>query len=89
MLKCKTRKLIAHYFAEPENAFQVQNWHKFLDFLINFWLFLFSFLDLLAVFLSKISQYDNFPLTSHILDASFYLDVILFHKIVHLLIRFS
>ena len=24
-------------FAEPENAFQVENWPRFLDFLVNFW----------------------------------------------------
>ena len=45
-------------FAEPENAFQVENWHIFLDILVNFWLFVLlfsSFLDLLTVFFSKIS----------------------------------
>ena len=26
-------------FAEPENAFQVENWHIFLDFLVNIWFF--------------------------------------------------
>ena len=26
-------------FAEPENAFQVEIWHIFLDFLVIFWLF--------------------------------------------------
>ena len=25
--------------AEPENAFQIENWHIFLDFLVNSWLF--------------------------------------------------
>ena len=31
-----------HCFAEPENAFQVENWH-ILDFLIIFWLFYINF----------------------------------------------
>ena len=46
-----------HCVADPENSFQVQNWHLFLDFLVNFLaFFLISlFLDLSAVFLSKIS----------------------------------
>ena len=26
-------------FAEPENAFQIENWSIFLGFLVNFWLF--------------------------------------------------
>ena len=26
-------------FEEPENEFQVENWHIFLDFLVIFWLF--------------------------------------------------
>ena len=78
-------------FAEPENASQVENWHIILDFLVNFWLFFLlisSFLDLLTVFLSKINYYGNFSLIILILKASFYIDVILFHKIVHMLIRF-
>ena len=29
-------------FAVPENAFQIENWHIFLDFLGNFWLFSFN-----------------------------------------------
>ena len=29
--------------AEPENAFQVENWHIFLDFLVNFWPFSINF----------------------------------------------
>ena len=43
-------------FAEPENAFQIENWRKFLDFLVNFWIFFLlisSFLDLLTVFFVK------------------------------------
>ena len=28
-------------FAEPENEFQVDNWHIILDYLVNFWLFFF------------------------------------------------
>ena len=34
-----TSKLIPQCFAEPENAFQIENWHIFLDFLVNSWLF--------------------------------------------------
>ena len=77
-------------FAEPENAFQIEIWCMFLDFLVNFWLFLLisSFLDLSTVFLSKISKCGNFSLLIYLLNASFYLDVILFHKIVLMLIRF-
>ena len=40
------------FFAEPENAFQFENWHIILNFLVNFWLFyisFISFLDLLTV----------------------------------------
>ena len=56
ILKFQPRKLIPQCFAEPENAFQVENWHIILDFLVNFWLFLLisSFLDLLTVSVSKV-----------------------------------
>ena len=30
-------------FADPENAFQIENWRIFLDFLVNFCLFLINF----------------------------------------------
>ena len=58
MLKCKPRTLISQYFADLENAFEVENWHIFPEFLVNFWLFFIlisSFLDILTVFLLKIS----------------------------------
>ena len=38
-------------FAEPENAFQVENWYSILDFFVKFWLFF--LLDLLTVFLGR------------------------------------
>ena len=38
ILKCKPRKLMPQCIAVPENALQVENWHLFLDFLVNFWL---------------------------------------------------
>ena len=56
-MKCKPRKLIPQCFVEPEDAFQVRNWHIILDFLVIFFglfLLISSFLDLLTVFLSKI-----------------------------------
>ena len=31
-------------FAEPENAFQIENWPIFLDFLVNFWLSFYPFI---------------------------------------------
>ena len=58
MLKFKPGKLMPQCFAEPENAFQVENWHILLDFSVIFWFFFLlisSFFDLLTVFLSKIS----------------------------------
>ena len=39
ILKRKPRKLIPQCFAEPENAFEVQNCHIFVDILVNFCLF--------------------------------------------------
>ena len=45
-------------FAEPENAFQVENWHIILDFLVIFWLFSFNsffFGSFNRLLLSKIS----------------------------------
>ena len=62
----------------------------FLIFLLifDFFLLISSFLDLLTVFLSKISSFGNSPLIIHILNASLYLGVFLFYKIVHMLIRF-
>ena len=42
-----------------------------------------SFLNLSAVFLSKITKYGNFPLIIHIVNA-FLLNLILFYKIVNI-----
>ena len=47
--KRQPRKRIPQCFAEPEDAFQVQNWHIILDFLVFFYFFFLlisSFLDL-------------------------------------------
>ena len=75
----------------PENAFQFWNWHIFLDFLVNFCLFFLlisSFLDFSAVFFVKNQLIWQLSLIIHLLNASFYPDVFLFYKIVHMLVRF-
>ena len=56
-IELSTSVMIPQGFTEPEDAFQVQNWHIILDFLVillAFFLLTSSFLDLLTVFLSKI-----------------------------------
>ena len=39
-----TAEIDSTMFSEPENAFQVENWHIFHDFLVNSWPFFYLFL---------------------------------------------
>ena len=71
ILNSKPRKLIPQRIAEPENAFQVQNCHIFLAFLLILGFFSINFFIFGSFSRLFVSLYGHFSLIIHVLNASF------------------